>query len=150
MSIKIKVCLNEFLNVIFENVDVDDKMYLTCDQYEPIYSTKRAFSSCIIALQFVSFLFYDSVGKVTKFGLIRITILWSNCHFLVGGVIYTPRSAKLCKRREILYQIWRLLFFIEIQPAKCLRERTSTASKLSHKTNRVPLLLQNLGVLCFK
>ena len=29
--IKIKVCLNEFLNVIFENVDVDNKMYLTCD-----------------------------------------------------------------------------------------------------------------------
>ena len=44
------MCLNEFLNVIFENVDVDNKMYLTCDQYEPIYSAKKAFSSCVIAL----------------------------------------------------------------------------------------------------
>ena len=39
-------------------------MYLTCDQYEPIYSTKKAFSSCIIALLFVSFLFYDPVWYI--------------------------------------------------------------------------------------
>ena len=50
MSIKIKVCLNEFMNAIFENVNVDNKMYLTCDRNEPKNSTKKVFSSSVIAL----------------------------------------------------------------------------------------------------
>ena len=80
---KIKVCLNEFLNVIFENVEVDNKMYLTCNQYEPIYSAKKAFSSCVIALQFLSFLFYDKDNKMSNifgcyepFGSLKITFFY--------------------------------------------------------------------------
>ena len=31
------MCLNKFLSAIFENVNVDNKMYLTCDRNEPIH-----------------------------------------------------------------------------------------------------------------
>ena len=36
------------------------------------------------------------------------------------------------------------VFFL--QPAKCHGESTSTAHQLSHKINKVPLLLQNLDI----
>ena len=44
-----------------------------------------------------------------------------------------------------LFKILQLLFFIEVQPAKRHWESTSTAKQLSHKINKVPLLLKNLG-----
>ena len=37
-------------------------------------------------------------------------------------------------------------FIFQVQPAKYHGESTSTASKLSHKTNKVPLLLQNFDL----
>ena len=37
---------------------------------------------------------------------------------------------------------------MEVQPAKCHGESTSTAGHLSHKINKVSLLLQSLGIEC--
>ena len=53
--------------------------------------------------------------------------------------------SRICKRRGILFKILCLLFFIEVQPTNRHGESTSTASNLSHKINKVPLLLRNSG-----
>ena len=59
-------------------------------------------------------------------------------------------SQGIVKGEELCIRYCDFLFFIEVQAAKHHGESTSTASQLSNKINKVPLLLQKLDISLYK
>ena len=65
ISIEIKLSFNELKSEIFQNLDVDYQMSLSCDQYRTYISPQNAYFSCVIGVYLRSLFFEHPVEDAT-------------------------------------------------------------------------------------